>query len=936
MLPKRLLTSKLAPPPTRPTLVGRPRLLKRLDEALSTGCRLVLVSAPAGYGKTTLVSAWNAGRMKEDLNASSFIPPPSSLCWLTLDPEDNDPARFFAYLAAALQRVDEGLGSSLESLVEQPQFPPVHALMEELIHEISQLDRSVLLVLDDYHAIHNPTIHEALETLLEHQPENLVLIVTTREDPPFPLGRLRARGQLLEIRTRDLRFMTEEADEFLNQGMRLGVPEPAVRRLEEMTEGWIAGLQLAGLAVQGQEDPAGLIENFRGSHRYIIEYLLEEVLKRQTEEVRGFLVRTSILDRLCAELCDEITKGDPGESSQGLRGGRTYGDEKDSFIPGNPSTLDSSFSPVGPSSFILSLLERSNLFLVPLDETGTWFRYHRLFADVLRAGLDAETEMEMHRRAAGWFEREGFPNEAIRHSLAGGQTREAARLIRREANRLLKQGEMYTLLGWIDALPSGEVLGQPDLAMIKVMALLLTGDVGKAAVFARQVEEQPQTGTQPAAPGRLLAIKAWLMFTSGGSLGLSGLAQQALDALEPEDTFFRIMALLALGTGELWVGDIDASCRAYQQAANLGEEIGHAFGAIAALSTLALNLYAMGELRKAEAVCRDALARYVDRRGRPLPVLGMVYISLGTICYHQNRLRDAEEAARLGLELCRKQLSSGVVGGEAELILAELAFARGEIDLAMDWVQKTRRFAQEHKINFLDYKMDILETNFRLWLGDTVSARLVLDRLEKRLQDSLPLATRSIQLLRGNLLLQEGKPAEALAILDELEIATRKEKCFGRLIPIRVLQAAACADLGKEVEALAALKEAVRLAAPEGYRRYFLGHRSKIAPLLAKARAEAPLFVDELLGLTGPREEPGKMASPAQIPSGNSGLIEPLSEQELNVLRMLVAGCSNQEIAQQLVITPGTAKWHVHNILGKLGARNRAQAILRARQLGLG
>ncbi|MBN1978105.1 MAG: hypothetical protein JW918_11980 [Anaerolineae bacterium] len=467
-MPTPLLTTKLYIPPPRPDLVPRLRLVERLDDGLRLGHRLTLIAAPAGFGKTTLATEWI-----HTLEAHRDAP--LQVAWLSLDEGDNDPARFFTYLIAALRQLDTGVCQATQSLLGSPQMPPTESLATTLVNDIAAIPSPFVLVLDDYQLIHNALIHDALAFLLDHQPPHMHLLVATRTDPPLSLPRLRVRGHVTEVRADDLRFTEEEAATFLNRALRLELDAEDIAALEARTEGWIAGLQLAALSMQGKGDVDSFIEAFSGSNRHVIDYLAEEVLAQQQEKIRDFLHQTSILERFCAPLCDVVREGS------------------------------------ADSSAILEHLEHQNLFLVPLDDRREWYRYHRLFADFLRTELAREQSATLHLRAARWFEAHDLLPEAVNHALAHavatGDTDEAVRIVTLAGSRALSEGALATLLGWLDALPDEVVRASGWLTSFKAWCLLMTGQSEMAISYIQSAEATLEHGGSSVDRGRVLGLR---------------------------------------------------------------------------------------------------------------------------------------------------------------------------------------------------------------------------------------------------------------------------------------------------------------------------------------------------------------------------------------------------------------------------------------------
>lgn len=868
----RLLKTKFFAPSWRPGAVSRPRLLERLQTGLHESRKLTLISAPAGYGKTTLAAEWIHALQANRRTAAQ-------VAWLSLDEADNDPSRFLSYFVSALQSIDQTLGQSTPGLLGMPQLPPLSAIFDEIMNDLAGLEDQAVLFLDDYHVINNPSLHEALEYFLEHQPPSFHLAVTTREDPPLSLARMRARREITEIRAHELRFTFEEASQFFEASMNLDLDVETINALEAQTEGWAVGLQLAALAMQNLPSRHEFIDGFIGSHRYIIDYLLDEVLKHQPQEISQFLSKTAPLKRFNAELCQAVT--------------------------GNSASWQ-----------ILAELERSNLFLIPLDDQRGWYRYHHLFANVLSAGLSPEVEREIRVRAAQWFELQGLLSEAIPYWLAVPDVDEVARLISKLAVDLIKNGELQTLLGWLDSLPKESVDNHPDLVSYKALCLLMTGQLTRAQDYVAQAKESP-------GDGRLLSIRAW--FSTTGDEAHSGeLARAALAQLHESDSFFRILTLLSLGGHYAWNAKLTESTAVFREAWSLGKQLNHPFMALGALANLAFNLLDQGQLREAEALCRAALTEYVDPRGKPLPILGMIYSPLATICYEKGDFEEARFFAQTGSELCQRLFSSAIMGKDNEIVLARIAFQRGETKEAFDLIRSTAQAARAEKQMMIVFKMAIIEAELHLVQGNLAEAEIALAELDGLVQTHLPKAEHVVTHLRCIYWSLSNQHKKALETLNQLEQANREEGSIRRVMSVNITRAFIYQKLSDYEQAARAFEAAILLAAPEGYKSIFFprGNRQTL-PLLRATRSVAPSFVDSILQATAPAE------------AVSATLIDPLSEQEVRVLKLLVAGKSNQEIADELVISVGTAKWHVHNVLQKLGVNNRAQAIVRARELGI-
>ncbi len=880
MIQNRFLTTKFHMPSWRENGVPRPLLMERLDSGLRLNHKLTLISAPAGYGKTTLVSEW--------IRKLSFQTiPETRIGWLSLDTGDNDPARFLRYFITAVQQIDADLGQSALSLLGMPQLPPLSSILDEFINEIAVIEYRIVLILDDYHVINNSELHELIEYLLEHQPAQIHLVITSRADPPFPLARLRVRAQITEIRAHDLRFNQQESLQFFNQSMFLNLDANTVRLLDVRTEGWAAGLQLAALAMQNLPDQTDFVSGFSGSHRYIIDYLIDEVLKNLPPEITDFLSKTALLQRFNAAACQAVS--------------------------GNPNAAE-----------ILDQLERSNLFLIPLDNQRNWFRYHHLFADVLQINLSKESEKEIRQNAARWFESQGLVTEAISYWLSAPDLDQAARLIGQAAIGLIRNGELQTLLNWLNAIPEERIKSDPDLASYKTLSLLFTGQINRVKEFAGEVFQSTSTLKNKAGQGRWLAMQAWMANTSADAR-TKELARAALDHLDPSDLFFRAVSLIALGTSYAWENKLAYSSDVFREAYQIGRQLDHPFITMGALANLAFNLLETGSLQEAEALCCSALEEFTDSRGKPLPILGILYGALASIYFEEGNFKEAEKFAQLGISLCQRLFSSAIAGGDNEFVLAHVNFYNGNIEQAVKLLNTTADAARKNNIMMVVFKMTVLKAEFSLLQADIPQSQTQIEVLNGFVQALLPKSERIVAHLKARLLLLMGQTEPALEIIEQIEKEGLETGNSRRLLGLWITRSLAYQKLGNEVQALQSFTEALKLAAPQGYRSVFIPFTGRpTQKILQAARSTAPDFVDQIL-----QHIP-------QLEENEQPLIDPLSAQELKILNLIVAGKSNREISEELFITIGTAKWHVHNILQKLGVNNRPQAIARAHELGLG
>jgi LuxR family maltose regulon positive regulatory protein len=873
-----LLTTKLYIPPVRPELVSRPRLVERLDAG--AGCKLTLVSAAAGFGKTTLVAEW--------LN---HVQCPRT--WLSLDRGDNDPVQFGTYLVAALQVVDEGIGQAALSLLGSPQVPPLESLMTLLINDIAASPQRFVLVLDDYDTIRAEAIHGAVEFLIEHQPPQMQLVLVTRQDPPLPLPRLRVRRQVVEITEQDLRFTAEEAGGFLSQALGLDLDPRVIAALEARTEGWIAGLQLAALSVQGRSADriAEFVEIFRGSHRHVIDYLAEEVLAQQSEEIRDFLCQTSILDRLTAPLCDQVTGRNDSRS-------------------------------------VLMQLDASNLFLVPLDDERTWYRYHHLFADFLRTELDPETEASLHSRASRWLVAQGLLPEGVKHAMASGDLDRAAGVVSLASAEAFGSGSLATLQGWLDALPDEAVRGNSELATYQGCLLLLAGQIGQAGAYA-DAAEQSLLPDAPIAPrGRLLSLKAHLALTAQDLDATLEYSRQAMAYLDPGDSAFRSLTSNLLGQVLEAKGDVAAAADVYREAVRSERGAGIEVGALVVLFNLVLALNELGRRREALTVCRRAAEERTFPPGRGLPVTDGIQLAWSVLSYEANELERAEEQVMRALDHAdRANIADGVVWGR--LILARVHLARGELGQARQIAQEGRRYVTDRDL----YEGKALwfaaiEAQANLLAGDLAEATHWAEMAGFSPGDVPHHWDDPQYLTYVRVLLAQNRLEDAQKLLDTMERTASQGGRRRKLITIDLLQAAAHRAAGRTEQAVARVEKALSLAAPEGYCRAFLEEGPAIVDLLPRVRHVAPTFVSEVLEAASTKGA----GHPAPQPQA---LVEPLSGRELEILHLIAAGRTNPEIAELLYLSLNTVKWHAKNLYGKLHVGSRVEAVARARELEL-
>jgi LuxR family maltose regulon positive regulatory protein len=902
-----LLQTKLYVPPVRPELVSRLRLVERLNEGLHR--ELSLISAPAGFGKTTLIAEWLHSRAAP-LSREVGEGPGVKAAWLSLDEGDSDPARFFTYLIAALQQVDPAIGQSAQAMLQTPQPPLPEALLTALINDVAAVSQPFVLVLDDYHVISALPVHQQLAFLLDHQPSQMHLVIATREDPPLPLSRLRARGQVTDIRQPDLQFTPEETAEFLRRVTHADLSAGDVAALQRRTEGWVAGLQLLALSVRGSGDVRRLVDSFTGSNRYVLDYLIEEVFEQQPADTQEFLLKTSVLDRMCSSLCDAIM-GVSESASQRVS--------------------DSPIRSFADSREILRHLESTNLFVVPLDESRQWYRYHRLFADLLRHRLRIELGDqvdELHRRASQWYADNGFPDEGVRHALAASDWERAANLIKSGINDdFLKQGQMATLFGWYRALPEEVVRADPQLCIQVAWPLILTEQLDRAESYLALAEQTAEVEGDGALLGDVAVAQVHIARVRGDNQRAMVLSERALDLLPPDHLSGRCVVAVNLGIAQWFQGRLAEAERTLMEAERAGRGSGNDYGRFAALTFLGRIEAARGKPHQAAESCREMI-----RHGGQNPMVALAHYDLARLLYEWNDLDTAADHLRQGIELSQRGSPEFQAGGYGTLALVEQA--RGNGAAAQDVLQEAARLFENADISPAT-RLAVLACHILVALGqgDLDAAARLVERAPKAEESGSFPDYLALMLARVRLFLALGQREAAAGCLATLQGMASQAGWQSAVIQARVLQALTIPDPD---EALAALSEALTLAEPLGYVRIFVDAGKPMRALLEEAAAQgiAVDYVRKLLavfeGGTTSEEQRAKAARGAA-----KGLVEPLSDRELDVLRLLADGRTNQEIAQALCVSVNTVKTHLKNVYGKLGVNNRREAIAKAKKLDL-
>jgi LuxR family maltose regulon positive regulatory protein len=890
-----LLATRLFIPARGHTLLDRPRLLARLTEILRRP--LTLVAAPPGWGKTTLLSTWAAAT------------PDVRVAWVSLEVGDNDPARFWRYVILALQQAMPGIGEGSLARLRSHRPAAIEAVMRSLLNALSALENDVALIMDDYHVIDTAVIHDALTMLIDHLPPRLHLVLATRADPPLPLARMRARGALLEVRADDLRFTMSEADQFLSGRVDSPLSNDMIAALQARTEGWIAGLQLAALAMQDHREPASFIAAFSGSHRFVADYLVEEVLLRQAAEVQDFLIRTSILDRMCAPVCQALNDTDATDDAR-------------------------------DAQHRLEQLDRANLFLVPLDAERQWYRYHHLFGDLLRARLRQERPRQvatLHRRASEWFEHAGFAEEAIHHAIRAGDFQRAAALLEPIADPLWMDGQMATLDGWLSQLPLEVRRLHPHLlvAQAGAMFFLESRRIGAIEASLDEAEEALSSGRTDLANvemnrtrGRIHALRASQASWQDDTARTLVLSREALGRLESKDRVWRLLALTAFGMAYALRGEPLAAIPPLTEAARLSDGRGVSYVGLGPLLWLGLTRIVEGKPRKASAAFQRGLDRIGPHVAENLTAANFL-IGLGGLEYEQNQLDAAERHLVEGIRLAGRQQWPWVLV-DACSTLAQLKILRGDARAADDLLERMERHAAEVQVPWPWMAPRLAASMGRAWLafGDTERAAAWALQFDTSGPSGLDYSVEIQRITAARLLLAQGQPARALAELDGLLSGAESHGRWGRVIEIQVLRALSLEQIGRREDSLVAVGKALALGVPEGYVRRFLDEGPVMHTLLRRAEAHG-LSVRYIRTLPSAGGDRVIGVRPGDSPR------EPLSDRERAVLQLLVAGRSSPEIAAALIVAPSTVRTHLKSIYGKLDVHSRDQAIARVRQLKL-
>ncbi|MBD1539052.1 helix-turn-helix transcriptional regulator [Arthrobacter sp. S13_S34] len=912
-MPTPVLATKLFFPAPRPQITSRPRLLKRLNDELGASRKLSLVCAPAGFGKTTLLSEWIIQRRRQH--------PGVGIAWLSLDAHDNDPSRFVSYLVAALQGVDAEIGAEITGMRHSGLVLAAEPVLTSLINDLARSGKEFILVLDDYHVIEERLVHEALAFLLDHLPPQLHLAIATRSDPPLPLARLRSRGELTELRAADLRFTPEEAADFLNQVMNLGLSVDDIAALATRTEGWIAGLQLAGLSLREHEDASASIRAFTGSHRFVIDYLVEEVLQRQPAEVRNFLLTTALLDHLTGGLCEALT---------GVGGGQA----------------------------MLDALERDNLFVIPLDDRRQWYRYHHLFADVLRARARQELPghiPELHRLASEWYEQNDLTEDAVHHALAAEDFERAANLIEEVLPQMRRTRQDVMMLAWLTALPDEVIRSRPLLSVFYAWRMLVSGDLDAVEPWLRAAEQGLDSaaaeGKGPGhsaptsirgqelrmLPSTIAMYRASLAQARGDVSATAHHAREAFELAGPEDHFARGAAAAFLGLASWAQGDVETAVDTFSEAVLSLHEAGNLTDELSSTILLADMQVARGKLQEARKLYESALGHAAAQGGTAPRATAELHVGYSELCREFGDLESAALHLQTSKELGRHVAPLTEHSYRWFVAMAGVREAEGDVTGAIESLDQAQLlylrgfFPETRPIPALKARTAIRQGRLSEGWAWARSTGLPVVRELSYLREFEHLTLARLLISQHRVLPEEKTIQAAEDLLKRLLKAAQAAGRKGSTYEILVLQALALDAQGKHALALAPLERALAEAGPEGYVRLFLDEGAPLAPLLAEAagKGTAAAHVARLLQSL----ETTKLQTAAR--GTTAPQLEVLSKRELEVLRLLGSSLSGPEIARQLFVSVNTLRTHTKRIFTKLEVNSRREAVRHGKEKGL-
>jgi LuxR family maltose regulon positive regulatory protein len=854
-------------------------LVQKLVSGINKNNKLTLVSAPAGYGKTTLVL-----ELLKNIHLKH--------AWISLDEGDNDVSQFLSYIIAALKKSGVSIGIDTERIASDINLSSTQAPMTLIINDIVSFSEKIVLILDDFHLINSPQVYNAMKFLLERQPTNLHLIVITREDPHFQLAHMRVQGKIIEIRMKDLCFTTAETEHLLNKILELKLSDEAVKSIAFRTEGWAAGLQLAGLSLNGcqEQDVDEFIRLFSDTHKYIIDYLVEEVINRQTEDLRDFLCKTSILDRMNGSLCDSLT----GRSD---------------------------------SKQLLRELEKANLFLIPLDSKREWYRYHHLFADSLRAELAKKEEQELQKKAALWFANNSFNQEAINYALKSGDKLLSLRMIEDNSELAFKNAQLSSLLKWMSSIPEDMIKNSEILSVRKAWALYITGRTSEAIEYMNSLGEDFYKKTTPHNKGLMLSLKA-LRARELGQNDSERLAEEALKFLESWDPISKISTMNTLGRSQESLGKAAEAVETFRKAYTEGLKLGFTFITTISLTYLGACLNSMAKRKEAIELYSSYIDGMTKEFGKPLPFVGLIYIGLAELYYESNELEEARGYMEKGMELC-KSISYNWIQNIG-ILNARIGFALGDKETTIRNMEDALSTAQEDNINWSVVTISAVLIELLIRTGQDEKAWQYGKKLKTLIENGADEKFPGACLSYVRVLILKGSKEEAYKLLSNLEKEMIKRNKIRDLAAAYILYAE-LHYLNRDFEKLYYyIDKAVEIAKPQDYYRVFLEDTGVMNNIIKNFKEHNKPFFSKVAAYL----ESGGASLDASVTKPEAQG-EKLSKREIEILRLIVKGMSNNEIAKTLYISINTTQWHISHIYSKLDVRSRTQAAIKAQELGI-
>ncbi len=860
--------TKIYMPSVKNNHISREALTGKMTESQKKQHKIILVSAEAGYGKTTLVSGW-ISRLNQHYT------------WLSLDEYDNDAVTFINYLVMAIRKVDKTFGSTIENILSTPKLPGVEVVSAYIIEELTKIKHTFTLIFDDYHVITNAYIHKLIQRIIDSKAHSILIIIITRQDPPFSLSRWRAGDILTELRSFDLRFETNEIKEFFYKNFHIGFENETLEILEERTEGWAAGLQLIGLSLKNinkEQQGRSFNEQFSGNNRFIADYLMEEVFERQEAQIQVFLKKTSILKSFNEELCNYIT---------GLN----------------------------CSKQIIERLEKENLFIVPLDSNRNWYRYHHLFSKFLSAGLDEKLKLEICRTASAWYKTKGLLELAFEYALEAKDGEMALSLVNQVSTKYLYNGSIEKLLELLNSVKDISNKTDAEVETSRAWCLFLLGETDKAHKTLKELKSK-QVITASNISGRIQALEA-ILYTNIDKSKAVMLAEEAVSILKEENRLFYNIALRTLGLVKASVGESAEAAEAFKMIIHGVNYKKYRLVELSAFVNYTDCLIAMGRRLEAQSLCEELLAEYTDQYGDRLPMARVIYLTLGICFYIGNELEKSKKYLHEGINFCREMKLMSTIGN-AEGIYVKLLYILGEKSAAFKTLYKYKSLSKRSRLQSIFEMLEAIEIDLSIEEKNHTKVLEWTKKREELMNDNMCPYPSNVKLTYIRALINEKRFNEAGTKLESEEGLARKYNKQEQLITILIFTALVKKHNGAQSEALVYMREALKIAASEGYVRNFLDEDKEVLALARKVRNAAPEFVDQL-------EEQNTL----QV----NVLIEPLKTREYEILKLIAAGMSNAEIAANLYITTGTVKWYIKNIFTKLGVNKRTQAVKKARQL---